>query len=446
MKVLHYLIYTAVISLLNMQSMAQSANWSLQQCIDSALRNNLSIQQNELLKDATKVGYRQSKENLLPDLNANLNHGINTGRSIDPYSNTYVDQTIRYAGYGASSGLTLFNGLSLQHSIKQNKAAYEASVMEWQQVKDNITLNTILAYLTVLNNADLLTQAINQKELSNRQLLRLQVLDSLGAVSPSQVSDLKGQVMNDDLSILNAKNQLETAKLNLAQLMNVPYTKDISLQPVNADEFLTAYDKNATEIFNAALQSFSLIKAVELRKKSAVYGLKSSKGALFPVLSLSGDAQTNYSSSALNSNGTKIGYNQQVRNNIYTTVNLGLRIPIFNRFRQRNTIKLAEINVRTATLNEAVTKQQLQQQVEQAHLNMMNAYETYKTLLQQVDAYATSFRAAEIRFQSGVGTSVDYLIAKNNLDRANINLLVSKYDFVLRKKILDYYQNIEQKK
>jgi outer membrane protein len=118
-----------------------------------------------------------------------------------------------------------------------------------------------------------------------------------------------------------------------------------------------------------------------------------------------------------------------------------LRIPIFNNFRTRNNIKLADIAVRNNQLIEENTKLQLRQQIEQAHLNMTNAYERYKVLLDQVAAYATSFRAAEARLTAGVGTTVDYVIAKSNLDRANISLIAAKYDFVLRKKVLDYYQN-----
>jgi outer membrane protein len=120
---------------------------------------------------------------------------------------------------------------------------------------------------------------------------------------------------------------------------------------------------------------------------------------------------------------------------------VGLRIPVFNSFRVKNNIKLADIVVRNSELVEEATKVQLRQQIEQAHLNMTNAFDRYKTLAQQVSAYSTSFRAAEARFNAGVGTSVDYLIAKNNLDRSNINLISARYDFVLRKKILDYYQN-----
>ena len=422
-------------------SVAQGNNkFSLQQCIDTALAKNIQIKQAGLQTETAQVNLKQARYNTLPDLNANADHGINQGRSIDPFTNTYVNQSVNYAGYGINSGVVLFNGLSLQNAIRQNAYAYDASRMELQQAKDNLTLNVILAYLQVLNNEDLLSSASKQKELSNKQLERLEILDRQGAISPSQLSDVKGQLMNDELTILNLRNNLESSKLTLAQLMNIPYSSAMSLERINAEEFLTNYTKSSTEVYETAIQQFSLVKSVELRKKSAEYALKSAKGSLFPSLILGGSMQTNYSSVAQNATG-KISYSEQVRNNIFSSINLGLRIPIFNAYRARNTIKLADINVRNSELVEENTRIQLRQQIEQAHLNMTNAYERYKTLLEQVSAYSTSFKAAEAKFNAGVGTSVDYLIAKNNLDRANINLISAQYDFVLRKKVLDYYQN-----
>jgi outer membrane protein len=314
-----------------------------------------------------------------------------------------------------------------------------------QQAKDNLTLNVILAYLQVLNNEDMIAAAVKQKELSQKQLERLEILDKEGAISPSQVTDVRGQMMNDELTILNLKNLLETSKLALAQLMNMPYTKNMTLDRVSAEEFLATSTQTSDDIYNTALNQFSLVKAVELRTKSAEYGLKAAKGQLYPSLFMGGNMQTNYSSIAANQNG-KIPYSDQLNNNMFYTLNLGLRIPLFNAFRVRNNIKLADVLVRNNELVEESTKVQLRQQIEQAHLNMTNAYDRYKTLVEQVSAFSTSFKAAEARFNAGVGTSVDYLIAKNNLDRANINLIAAKYDFVLRKKVLDFYQSAQATK
>jgi outer membrane protein len=267
-------------------------------------------------------------------------------------------------------------------------------------------------------------------------------MDKQGAINPSLVSDLKGQFMNDQLAIINARNNLETSKLSLAQLMNIAYNNNLKLERISMNDLLTAYNQDPNTIYQNSLEQFALIKSVDLRKQSARYALRSTKGELFPSLFFNGNLNTNYSSVAQNTAG-KIPYREQLNNNVFSTVSLGLRIPIFNSLSARNRIKLADINLKNTQLIEENTKQVLRQQIEQAHLNMVNAFERHKALLEQVAAYTQSFKAAEVRFNSGVGTSVDYLIAKNNLDRANINLISAQYDFALRKKILDYYQNIK---
>ena len=431
-----------IIFLLMIAGFSQAQTYNLQQAIDTAIARNIPVKQSDLLMQAAGVNWKQSRLNRLPDLNSDINHGINQGRSIDPFTNAPVTQQINFAGYSISSGVLLFNGMNLNSQVKQNAYAYEASKMEWQQEKDNITLGVILAYLQVLNNEEIVNSSTAQAVLSQKQLERLQILDKQGAINPSLVSDLKGQWMNDQLAILNSKNALENSKLNLAQLMNIPYSKDMQLEKINVNDLLTAYGQDANTIYQNSLQQFALIKSVDLRKQSARYALKATKGQLFPSLFFNGSYGTNYSSVAQNAAG-KISYRDQLDNNVSSTYNLGLRIPIFNALSVRNRIKLADITVKNAELVEERTKQVLRQQIEQAHLNMTNAFERYRALLEQVEAYTQSFKAAEVRFNSGVGSSVDYLIAKNNLDRANINLISAQYDFALRKKVLDYYQNIK---
>lgn len=434
------IVMIAVYLLMLKTGLQSQPNFTLQAAIDTALAKNIEVMKSGLQSEQAQVLMRQSRTNMLPDLGANFNHGINQGRSIDPFTNQFVNQTVNFAGYGLSSNVVLFNGMRLQNTARQFSSAYEASQLELQQAKDNLILNVMLAYLQVLNIEDLLVAAIRQKEVSVEQLNRLQVLDSKGAISPSQVTDVKGQLMNDELNILNLRNTLETAKLSLSQLMNIPYQKTMTLERMNTEEFLSVYGASSNDVYQNALKQFSLVRAVELRRKSAQYAWRASKGNLFPVLSIGGNMQTNYSSVAANSSG-KIPYKDQLSNNIFYTVNLGLSVPLFNNLRFRNNVKLAEIEFRNSKLDEENTKLRLRQQIEQAHLNMTNAYDRYLALAEQVNAYTTSFKAAEARLTAGVGTTVDYIIAKTNLDRANISLISSRYDFVLRKKILDFYQN-----
>ena len=136
----------------------------------------------------------------------------------------------------------------------------------------------------------------------------------------------------------------------------------------------------------------------------------------------------------------KINYNKQLNNNLYTTVSLDLRVPLFNNFSQRNRIKKAALQLKNTDYVAEATKIQLRQTIEQAYANMTAAKNSYDALTRQVEAFALSFRIAEVRFNAGVETVIDYVIAKNNYDRANSNIIIARYDYLLRTKILDYYR------
>jgi len=445
--------------------------YNLQQCIDIAIRNNLTVKRSELDMERSRIYWQQQRANLLPTFSGNVNHGISTGRSLDPFTNTYLNQQITSADYNANANLVLFNGMTVQNSIRQTSLAYQAGKMDFEQAKNDITLNVITTYFQAINNTDLLALATNQLEVSKQQVQRLQVMNTNGAVKPSDYFDVKGQQSTDQLSVINAKNSLEASKLNLLLLMNVPYTRSITLQRLNASELPSAkFAATAEQVYNDAIANLPLVKAATYRRQSTEKQVKAAKGLLYPTLSLFGGVATRYSSAAKRSffvdsteantgmfiktptgnqsvygynqnfGSEKVGYYNQFKNNYTTQVGVGLQIPILNAFQNRNRVALAKIDLSEARYIEENTRVQLKQNVEQAYINMTSAYDRYQILTEQVDAFKESFRTAEIRFNAGVLNSVDYIVAKNNLDRANNNLINARYDYYIRTKILAYYQ------
>lgn len=444
--------------------------YSLKQSIEIALANNLQVKQSEFQSLSAGVALRQAKSNLFPDVSANINHGLNQGRSIDPFTNGYVNENVNYANYALNGGITLFSGLILRNQIKQSSYEYQASIMEQQQAKDNLTLRIIITYFQILNNEDQVNQALLQNEVTRKQIDRLQILDKEGAIAPSQLSDLKGQLANDELSLINSRNSLNSSKIALAELMNVAYTREFKVERMQGDEFSAKTADSPEDIYTLALEQLATIKGAALRRKSAAQGIKVAKGLSSPQLSLNSNLFSNYSSAATGSrlistqnlptgdyvelNGSKlpvvaqqhvfeqakIAYNNQLRNNYSSSYNLSLRIPIFNSDRTRNRVALAKIELNNVELVEETIKLQLKQAVDLAWFNKTAASDRLQALNKQVVAFKESFKSAEIRFNAGVGTAVDYTIAKNNLDRASINLINAKYDWLLRDKILDYYK------
>jgi outer membrane protein len=413
---------------------------TLQQCIDIAIKNNLDVKKSELLMETSHVNLNQARENLLPAINGQVDHSINSGRGIDPSTNTYVKQSFKSGNYGLSGDLTLFGGLQNLNSIKQTSLAYQAGRMDFQQAKDQVTINVITAYLVVLDNTELLNQVKNQLMVSKKQVERLEILEKEGANKlPSDLYDLKGTYGDNQLTVVNTSNTLKTSKLNLLQILNIPYKENITLQPINAEELAKQTPNSSDQVYDIALNQLAYVKAATLRRQSAEKGVSVARGSLFPTISLFGGISTNYSSAAQIA-GQNIGYYDQFKNNYGTQVGVTLRVPILNYFQNRNKVALAKIQLQNNIYIEQTTKVQLKQNVEQAYMNMTSAYSRYNVLVEQVKAYTESFRTAEIRFNAGVLTSVDFVVAKNNLDRANLNLINARYDCFIYNKILDYYQ------
>lgn len=425
---------------MSLNSLAQNTPITLKQCVEAAIASNADVKQRDFQMQRERVGWKQGKDNLIPTLNGGIDHTLYTGRSIDPYTNSYVDQSYTSGGYSLGTNVTLFNGWRLLNTMKSTQYAYEASRMELQQQKDRAMLDVILAYLNILTNEDLLDQAKKQLEVSRKQVERLEIMNKEGAVKPSDLSDLKGQYADNQITIVNTQNNLNASKLTLAQLMNQPYRADLQVERLTAEQFGMDYTASTEDIYKIALEQLAIVKGAELRQKSAEKAVKATRGRLYPSIGFGGGINTNFSSLAKDANDLKIGYYNQLKNNYRTNVGIGIDIPILNNFRVRNQLTLDKIDLKNAEFTAQTTQIQLKQNIERDHFNMEASLNRYKALAEQVAAYTESFRAAEVRFNEGASTSVDYLVAKNNMDRANINLIIARYDYVLRTKILDYYQ------
>lgn len=464
------LLFTATVLLISEIAFSQGKTYSLKECIEAGIANHVSVQQSKLQTDVSQIDLQQAKLNRLPTVNGSISQGVNFGRSIDPVSNAFINQRVGFGSYGANGNLVLFSGRRLDNTIKQNALTYEATKAEQQQTEDDLTINIILAYLQVLTMEEILAQSRNQAELTRRQSERLEIMNKEGAISPPLLYDLKGHYASDQLQIIDNENLLQAAKLDLSQLMNMPYDKHMQVEKLPVQAFAGNYDQTPATVRDAAFKQFARVVAADLRRKSAERSVKAAKGALYPTLSLYANGNTNYSSVAAqesvvstvdvpsgdyvflngvqtevftkqrNFQSQRIAYGTQLNNNLFNSVGLNLSVPIFNGFRARNNIKLAKISVKANEYAVQTVKNDLSKAIELAFINLESAQKRYLTVTEQQTSFTESFRAAEARFALGVGTSVDYLTAKNNLDRASINLISAKYDFVLRSKLLDYYR------
>jgi outer membrane protein len=408
---------------------------TLQQCLEIAIKNNLSVKQASVTAEQAHIGLNQAKENLIPYISGGANRNLTSGRALNPVTNTYITQSVTSDNYNLNGSVTVFNGLALQNAIKQASLAYQSGKMAYQAAKDLVTVNVITNYLMVLDAKELLKQSESQLAVAKENLDIASTKENYGAnTTASTFSDLKGAYASSKVSVVQGQNSLDAAKLSLYQLMNIPYNKNVQLQPLTAQDLVGDKDVNAEQVYETALQQLATVKAATLMRQSAEKGVQYARGLLYPSLFLAGGIGTNYSN--LNTQS----YYSQFRNNYGTDIEIGLNIPIFTNHVKKNAVALAKLNLLNYEYIEEGTKVQVKQSVETAWSNMMAAYNRYNALQDEANAYAESYRVQKIRFDAGVITSDLFLIAKGNMDAAELNLIAARYDYIIYSKILDYYQ------
>ena len=363
------LVTTVLIAVAQQKDSVSSQNqWSLKQCIDYAWANNLNVQRAMYNVESSEVDLRQAKLSRLPNINANGQYGYSWGRGLDPVSNLFVTQEITSSGIGANGSLPLFNGLRINNAIKQYKSANEAAEYDLQKSRNDIALTVANFFITVVFNKELVENAKYQLASTQQQLDRTAKQVEAGALPLSEQLNLEAQIATNELNLIQQENALSLSMLQLKQSLQIPDGQpfDVIIPQLDPDDLIL--DNSRDEIFEIARQSMPEIKSSKLKVESSDFGVKASRGNLYPRLSLVGTLNTNYSSvqeSEFYPDGTTqfsqnpTGYvnqdfglpvyiavpqgtfrdtydiSEQFQDNIYRTVSLQINIPIFNAFSSR---------------------------------------------------------------------------------------------------------------
>lgn len=423
------------------QDADSTASLSLEKCIGFALHNNADINNADFQSQINAVNYTQAKAQVFPSLNANVSHYLNSGRSINPSNNGYSTQSFTSADYGLSAGITLWNGFRLQNYIRKTELDKKAARMDLQNQRDMVTLQVIVAYLDVLNQEDQLDNYKQQLLSTQSQLNRLDSMDIAGAAKPDDIASMRGQLNGNQLSIIQQQDAIKTAKNTLFALMNVPVNPDAVLdRPQSLTEIQLQPRQALEDIFNRSLTTLPLIKEQELKEQSAYKYIQVQKGNYYPTLSFGAGISTNYSSTALDNTGSKLGYFNQLKNNYGTSLGLTLNIPLFNGLQARSNVKIAKIGYNQAVFNTRMIKNQLKNNISQYMADVDAALQSWQKQQEQVIAYQELVRVDQIKFNAGALDATDFLVAKTQLQQAEINLIVQRYTYLFKSKILSYYE------
>lgn len=425
-------------------TMAQQHIWTFQQCLDTALQRNISLNQSRLNTDLSQISLDQSKAALFPNLSASARDGVGFGRSVNPTTNQYVAKTTNSASFGINSGVDLFSGFQLTRTILQNKMNLDAVKTDVENVKNQVTISITTAYLQLLFQYEILNAARNQAEATVSQVDRTQKMVSAGTLPESNLYTIRSQLATDNLAVVNAQGQLDLARVALEQLMEIPITDsfDIKVPELVAPSLLL--NQTNQEIYNKSLSVQPQIAGAAIRTNSALLGIKISEGARWPTLSLSGSVNSNYAVSSRNGVDPSVPqaspFFPQLWDNLGESIGLNLSIPIFSNRQLKSNIERAKVNALSARLDEQNTRIALRKTIEQAYTDLRNSIKKYDAVKEQISAAELSYKNMERRYNIGTSTATDFLIEKNNYFQAQSNGIQSKYDYIFKSKILDFYQ------
>ncbi|NOR76600.1 MAG: TolC family protein [Draconibacterium sp.] len=416
--------------------------WSLQQCIDYALENNIQIKQQSLNTNYSENQVRQAKSNKLPNLNASIGNDYNFGRSLT-YENTYENVNSASLSGGASTNFTLWNGFTLTNTIKQRELDLQATVLDLQKAKDDIMLAIAAGYLEILFAEELELVTEGQIEVTRQQIERTQQLVDAGSLARGSLLEIEAQVAREELQLVNDHNRVQLAYLTMFQFLELPIAESFTIEkPVLPEIAASASLSNSIDVFNNAINVRPEIKAAQLRVESAIKELDIAKGYQYPSLSLNANYYNLYNNKYTDITGTDISFGEQLKNNGRSGIGLALSIPIFNRNQVKIGMSNATLQISDFQYRLQTARNVLRKDIELSYTNALASFNRFTSTNKAVNSMEEAFRYTEEKFNVGMVNSVDYNISKSQLTIAQSNLLQAKYEYIFRTKILDFYNGI----
>ena len=420
--------------------------WTLKDCIEYALDNNIQIKKSEISAEINKTTLLQSKLDLVPSFNGSSSFTFGSGRT-DNGEFEYVNTNTKNASFSLQSGVTLFNGFQKYNTIKQNQFNYLASKYDSDKMRDDISLMLAQNYLNVLFSTELVEKSQAQLEVTEQQIRNTQKLVDAGTLPKGNLLEIQSQFASEEVALINAENRLNLAYLDLLQLLELPATDDFVIEKPMLSVSKEMKIIPSEQIYGISVTHLPQIKSAELRYESASKGVAIARGSRSPSISAYAGWRTNYYDQIhiydqTTSPWTDLGikpFKDQYKDNQNKYLQFSLNIPIFNGYATSSNITRAKLSQKTAEYDLQLSKNTVRKSIEQAFSDALAAYKTYNASLKSVASFQEAFKYMEQKFNVGIENSLNYNIAKMQLTKAESDLLASKYDYIFKSKILDFY-------
>lgn len=426
----------------NFQVAAQKV-WTLQESIEYALKNNITIKQAEISSEIASVNYFQSKASFLPSLNGSGSYSYLFGRSLDITTYEFTTQEIRSGNFTISGSLPVFSGLQLQNSLKQSKYEYMAGRENLLKIKDDISLNVAAAYLQVLYSRESLKAANDRLNAATETRNRTKLMVDAGSMAQGNLLDAEAALAAEELAVITNENLLNSSLINITQLLELKSTDDYNvIDPIAELPAQTSALLSPDEIYAAALKNLPEFRASELNVLSAQKGLSIAKGAMYPRLGIFGSINSGFSSTTRRFTGESVPYIDQLDENFNKSLGFSLTVPILNSWSANSNVKRSKLNLENIKYNDQLTRNQVYKSVVQAHADANAAIKKYYASEKAKISSEESFVYAEKKYNVGMLSSIEFLNVRNSKSKAESDFIQAKYDLIFRLKVLDFYLGI----
>lgn len=424
-----YLILTLFIGII---TPAQKV-WTLGDCLDYAVKNNITVKKTVLDKTTASLNYQQQKNNKLPTVYGSASLGVTNGSSIDPITSSFLNQNILSNSFGLSGNMTIYQGNKLNLQIEQNRMILDQSALYQKQAENNIVLNVLNSYLQALYYYEGIESAKYTANSSAQELKLTETKYKNGAISKLELADVETQNAQNVYTVVNAENLYNQQVLKLKQLLELDPSVDFQIEKIKLSDAMDAVpDKQ--EVFSQAIENLPDLKIYDSQNEILTKALEITKTGYKPTLSATAGFNTGYTTTQ------DYSYFNQVKNNFNKSVGLSLNVPIFSKKQNDTNVKLAQINIEQNKLDKISASKTLYSSIETAWQNAIANQAQQKASKVARDNAKLAYDLAGKKYEFGGLTTTELAVSRNTYLTNEQTYLQSKYMSALYTQLLNFYQ------
>jgi outer membrane protein len=447
MKKINYFSLVAIL-LFSLSMQGQTKKWTLEQCVKYAIDNNISIKNTELDTKTADINRKDAFGNFLPSLNSNANHSWNIGLNQDPTTGLLRNQTTQFSTMGATVGFDIYRGMQNQNTLRRANLSIIAAKYQLTKIQEDVALNVANAFLQVLFNKENLKVQQEQKANNEKQLARSEELVKAGSVPRGDLLDIKATVAADSQRVINAENALLISKLSLAQLLQLKEFYDFDItDDTDAKDANNILSQTPLVIYDKAKEQRTELKIANTNLEIAEKNVAIAKGGFQPTVQgfYNINTRISYADSFDFQTGTSRpadSFGDQFLKNKGQTFGAQLQIPVFNGFTVKNNVERSKVNLEKSKIAVEQEELTLQRNVYTAFTDAKGGLNAYESAISALDARQEAYNYAKERYAVGMMNSFDFNQSQTLYTVAQSEVLRTKYDYIFKIKILEFYFGI----